>query len=214
MLVVESLAAVSRRSVQHSSIGKHNPRREQFLVAVRMRAAAHAGRIVHHYSAHHATVHRCRIRPEISAVLRKNLVDLAAHESRLHRDSLFVRRQRILLPVFSCDYENRISDRLPRKACTSRSESHGNFHSVSLSQQSGHFLLIVRPHDNLRRQTIKPRISSPCKAFQGICINSVFRNESAYFLKKLGMSLVHIVYCYGSFRIGFKVNDFSRKIAI
>ena len=148
MHLQEGLPGTFRARVQDGTVGQYYAGAQEHLVRVGVGAAAHAGSVVGHYSAHHATAYRGRIRAEVPAEGCQVLVHPGPHDAGLQRHGGVV-VVFPFLPVFAGYHQDAVRDGLPRKGGSGCAESHRQAHSMRQGQNPGDFVLIGRPQDHL-----------------------------------------------------------------
>ena len=169
--------------IQDGTVGQDYAGAQEHLVRIGVRAAAHAGSVVGHNTAHHATADGGRIRSEVPAVGCQVLIHPCPHDSGLQRHGgvivIFP-----FLPMFAGHHKDAVRDGLPGKGGSGSPESHREAHFVCQSQNPGHFVFIGRPQDHLGLELVLAGIGPPGEGAKFVRIDAVLGQDALYSFQK------------------------------
>src|SRR5208282_4906406 len=127
-------------------------------------------------AAYHRRVNRCGIGPNLAAVSCQAPIGFSADDARLKRDRGRVGADLTSPPSIAQQNQDRIADRLPRQACSSRAKSHRRSKPRALGEEKDHFLFAFDNGGKLGYEAIEARVGSPSEQAQWISDQSIRRD--------------------------------------
>ncbi len=131
----EGSAADGISGIQQGAVHQDDAGGNKHFVAVGMRAAIHAGSIVHDDAAHHGAFHRGGIGGKLATVGGQQLVYTLSDDARLEGYLFMVGRYAVFFPILAGYDEDGVTNGLARQTGSCRSEGDGQFVAARQFQQ-------------------------------------------------------------------------------